>query len=842
MGLINLYTDLKSLKFGKDRIGGGSSNQPYIKTPIPEKIGEFGYLNQDFILRGGSRALTDSAFDVVRLGKYFTDLRNPSGLLFTVKQNLLSRMAVRTQSSTGILNEGIYTPLSTLIQAGGSAFGLHVNKQGLNPFGGTGGITKYEDAVKLTNTDITEASTITSTTTVPNGNGGQSIASTTSSPSLRNRLVGLWNDKVIISNTDVNVLSYKGGPGSFLGIGSTNIKFADQRTGLNNPNYGKDNKYQAGSRYNNINYNNTLGLSVSSSFSSSLESPTQTGINEFGQVIRDPNSQVEKSNIVINYNNALGLSVSSSLSGSLKSPDQTGINELGQVIRTPDDYIYDGYLKSDEIKDDISFSSTFEGASKLYPGLVDNLLVLSSAVSSKTGIGSNWFYAIGGGGLIVVNPGIGGQLSGYTNKSSNQTGPIGTITGQNTGDNATYTKDDLLNDEYTSTYRFTQKVKDFRKILRSRISDDEISEYGGSNPYNILSSAPDYETKNIERRVNLGDPGYRNGKNLKSYANGSNPGKIVGYSGGNASSTSYDKVNALPIYLNDTPDEKNGNDLVKFRIGVIDNDQPNKKTYIHFRAFLNQISDAYNAEWNGTKYVGRGENLYTYGGFDRKVSLSWTVAAQSKAELIPMYKKLNYLASICAPDYSANGYMRGNIVTLTIGGYFYEQPGVITGFSYEMNDDNSTWEIGINDEGTSDHTVKELPHSIKVNGFNFIPIHTFVPRKQVNNYNPEGNVLTDNNVYGKERYIALDQGNTAYNNYGPIAKYPQPDPVPTPNPNPPTPPNPTPAVLATPTYLTTPVTNGQGGTPTVVANQTYNWGIDPNKKVTIDTNGRTVTP
>ena len=136
MGLINLYTDLKSLKFGKDRIGGGSSNQPYIRTPIPEKIGEFGYLNQDFILRGGSRALTDSASDVVRLGKYFTDIRNPSGLLFVVKQNLLSRMSVRTQASTGFLNEGIYTPLSTLAEAGGIAFGLHVNKQGLNPFSG----------------------------------------------------------------------------------------------------------------------------------------------------------------------------------------------------------------------------------------------------------------------------------------------------------------------------------------------------------------------------------------------------------------------------------------------------------------------------------------------------------------------------------------------------------------------------------------------------------------------------------------------------------------------------------------------------------------------------------
>ena len=118
-----------------------------------------------------------------------------------------------------------------------------------------------------------------------------------------------------------------------------------------------------------------------------------------------------------------------------------------------------------------------------------------------------------------------------------------------------------------------------------------------------------------------------------------------------------------------------------------------------------------------------------------------------------MYKKLNYLASVCAPDYSSAGYMRGNIVTLTIGGYFYEQPGIITGFSYEMNDDNATWEIGINDEGGDDTSVKELPHLIKVSGFNFIPIHTFVPRLQQGTF-----IIDKDNDYGKERYIALQSG------------------------------------------------------------------------------------
>jgi len=49
-----------------------------------------------------------------------------------------------------------------------------------------------------------------------------------------------------------------------------------------------------------------------------------------------------------------------------------------------------------------------------------------------------------------------------------------------------------------------------------------------------------------------------------------------------------------------------------------------------------------------------------------------------------MYRKLNYLASSLAPNYSSNGYMRGNMVKLTIGGYLYEQPGIITSITYDI--------------------------------------------------------------------------------------------------------------------------------------------------------------
>jgi hypothetical protein len=598
MGLINLYTDLKSLKFGKDRIGGGSSSQPYIQTPIPEKLGEFGAQNQDFILRGGAKAVSDSALDVVRLGKYFKDPNNPSGLLFVIKQNLLSRMAVRTQASTGLLNEGIYTPLSTLAEAGGVAFGLHVNKQGLNPFSGlltpgTSTPNNYEAAVLRSNTSALNLTTrvVTGTTFTSNGAGGQSIASETSSLLLRNRLVGLWNDKIIIDNADVNVLSYQGGPGSGLGIGKTYIKFASQRT----------------------------------------------------QYVDNITNPLNKNN-VLTYTN----------------------QQLGDIKNEPTQPI------------------------------------------------------------TVVDPN--GQLL-----------------------------DTQKGESFAIQDRSTTKVQDFRLALRNRLTPFQRDQIG------LAPLTPDYLTQNIEQRIFLGNPGDRSGKNLNDYS--------TGVGNGAASLLSYDKITAQPLYQSDAVDpKKDTNDLVQFRIQVMSNLPGNveKSTFIHFRAFLNAIDDSYEAQWDATKYLGRGESFYTYNGFNRKVSLSWTVAAQSKAELIPMYKKLNYLASTLAPDYSpTGGNMRGNMIKLTIGGYFYEQPGIITGLSYSITEDTS-WEIGIGPDGQRDTTVSEIPHIIRVTGFNFIPIHEFVPRK-VQQVSPAGKNERGETIFGavlstQERFISLGYGPGEYDN------------------------------------------------------------------------------
>jgi hypothetical protein len=654
MPLINLKTDLKSLRYGKDTLGGGYSGQPYIQTSIPDGFNDLGP-REDFILRGGVNAIEDSLTDVKRLTKMFIDTKSPSGLLFIAKQQLLSRTAVRTQTS-GILNEGIYSPLNTLAQAGVVAFGGHLNKQGINPFSQTGAYSNNESlyGVRVKPTQPTSQNRLAELHRAVSG-----------SLSINN-----FNFSGINLNVGNNVLTYGGGPNSPLGIGTTAIRFTDpiQRTGLEN--------YQA------------------------------------------------------------------------KTPEyQPYFYGRAPKIVTPGNYLRNIYSTDNN-----------KGVSGKYARLT-NFDIINGYTPEGVTAGVYFFN--------VYEPATEGNT---WPKNS----PL--IYANNT---FTYNQEDIIQTENNvGKLDGSPRTQDFRAILRTKLQGTQKSkaEQTGATP-----DAPNYNTRNIENRVLLGDPGQRSGKSYVNYEkgvqtiNGTSIYSPIDIPGIGSYQPGLDKITSIPVYRSENvTSEEYVNDLVKFRIAVIDNDSPNFKTFIHFRAFIDSMSDSYNATWNGFNYLGRGEQFYTYGGFTRQLSLSWTVVAQSKQELIPMYKKLNYLASSLAPDYSPNGYMRGNLVQLTVGGYVYEQPGFITALTYDVPSE-SPWEIGIgaSEAGNGDASVKELPHMIKVTGFSFTPIQKFIPRIQNNAYafnnNTTGSVEDDFgfvSTYGPERYISLANGsNIANNNY-----------------------------------------------------------------------------
>jgi hypothetical protein len=693
MGLINLLTDPKNFKFyvggqgytgngaqpsltnipyGKDQIGGGSSGQPYIQIPIPDNISNLGATNKDFILRGGTLTVQNSATDALRLTKMFGDLKSPSGLLFIAKQQLLSRTAVRTQSSGVGLNEGIYNPLTTIAQAGVVAFGVHLNKQSL--------IIPYSETV--TNKQQPE----------------------------NNRLYGLYNEKVLnnkfstpglkgfatdLINLNPLLMSYSGGPGSTLGVGKTNIRFADQRTGANNPLAITNPNYFYSGSVRSIDTLNNSQISQGGILINTNQLWTTTG----------------KYNVYNINSSGRGKTKLDSISLGLPLFDVNTLQSLGtslQVNNTQKPETREGTASL--IYNPTNIPKTVSGQyGSSFPN-VDLFPILSYNSSSGEKLYVDSVY---------TTTTISTQNGGIINKHLNPT-PL--INAQGT---YTYTQQDLVKLD-----RSGGTIQDFRARLRNPIlTQNQTLKRDKAAELGQLTAAPNYTNKSIETRVNIGGPdgdgpGSRANKNYANYTNG------VIYS--SKKSGALDKINALPIYTGSSvalTEDQPVNDLIKFRIAIIDNDAPTSKTFVHFRAFLDSISDAYTAEWNSVKYLGRGENFYTYGGYTRQMSLSWTVAAQSKQELIPMYKKLNYLASSLTPSYSTLGYMRGNMVQLTIGGYVYEQPGIITGLTYTLEAD-TTWEIGINANGGSDSDVKELPHIIRVTGFNFIPIQKFRPEIQ----------------------------------------------------------------------------------------------------------------
>ena len=209
MGLLDLKTDLRSLKFGRDRLNGGSSNQPYIQKSIPDELSP---TSPDFLLRNGtlSRDITDSS----RLLKFFKDTKSLQGTLFTAKQELLSRQnpIVQGQPNRREPGKALYNPLNTILQVGGGGIGLHTEKQGLIPI--FNDREKYFTAVK----DLGG----------PNSNNSDA-----------NRLVLIYKKKIQdldpltsegssafqnykINDNDPNILFSYGGGAS--GLGSTNIK------------------------------------------------------------------------------------------------------------------------------------------------------------------------------------------------------------------------------------------------------------------------------------------------------------------------------------------------------------------------------------------------------------------------------------------------------------------------------------------------------------------------------------------------------------------------------------------------------------------------------------------
>jgi hypothetical protein len=164
-----------------------------------------------------------------------------------------------------------------------------------------------------------------------------------------------------------------------------------------------------------------------------------------------------------------------------------------------------------------------------------------------------------------------------------------------------------------------------------------------------------------------------------------------------------------------------------------------------FRSAITQLTDSFSPGWEGVDMIGRADKNYIYKSFERKVDLSFSVYATSRDELKSMWRKLNYLATYTMPEYDKNYIMyRGKYLRVTIGDLFNKQPAFITNLFYTMQDNDTTWEINLEE----DPTHKQVPMRVDINmGLQMLTDH--LPQYKGQAYSlyddAEGNVSGDSN-------------------------------------------------------------------------------------------------
>lgn len=142
-----------------------------------------------------------------------------------------------------------------------------------------------------------------------------------------------------------------------------------------------------------------------------------------------------------------------------------------------------------------------------------------------------------------------------------------------------------------------------------------------------------------------------------------------------------------------------------------------------FTSFISSISDSAGGNWNSFSFTGRGEMFHVYQTYSRTLSITFKVAAFSEDELSVIHERLEYLRSLAAPKYTSNGFMQGNIISLTIGDYAKQLPGFLTSVGFTV-DENINWETRGGKE--------KLPHVVNVQ-VQFTVVEKTTPKSLIKN-------------------------------------------------------------------------------------------------------------
>ena len=229
---------------------------------------------------------------------------------------------------------------------------------------------------------------------------------------------------------------------------------------------------------------------------------------------------------------------------------------------------------------------------------------------------------------------------------------------------------------------------------------------GADIDFRSLLTEDSNEYKRAEKE-NYGD------KNINKFRNFGNPGKLgedrVDFGNLDKSGDRYDKINALGL---DEEPADGTYDLIQLWFKAEDGSR------VQFRGTVAGITDTFSPSWDSVKYNGRADQAYQYKTFERSLSFNFKVYATSRIEMMPIYKKLSYLASMTMPQYHDSAGYNGTLLKFRLGHLFKEQQAFIESLSYSMSDE-TPWDLNLD---SVENPLGELPMGVDVSiGLKILP-------------------------------------------------------------------------------------------------------------------------
>lgn len=117
------------------------------------------------------------------------------------------------------------------------------------------------------------------------------------------------------------------------------------------------------------------------------------------------------------------------------------------------------------------------------------------------------------------------------------------------------------------------------------------------------------------------------------------------------------------------------------------------KNHVQFRAFITDLQQNITPDYTPLQYIGRVDKFINFKGVQRDISFRLGIVAFSQTELDMVWTRLNYLTGMVFPYGFNRGILQPNIIRLSIGNVYKDQPGYLTALNMNFKDITETWDI-----------------------------------------------------------------------------------------------------------------------------------------------------